>query len=218
MDKRPSTGNGTYGQDTKQPERTPASPVLPLSPSQYEARLAFARDTLQGDTSPAMIEMLLRLQEQGGGPAASNGAQRDGSSDEDYTKEEGGDGLDDGDEEEGLQLDDACPGLFDAHVDISAQSCLQRAREQYGFDLETVARRLALDFYGKVRLVNWIRARVVELSGFSPAPSSLEALQQRAHDIMIQLESDSTLRALASDDALLIPVVPSDPLLSAIED
>jgi hypothetical protein len=50
--------------------------------------------------------------------------------------------------------------LLDAQTFPSAQAMLEHCRVQHGFDLAATLRRLRLDFYGAIRLVNFVRQTV----------------------------------------------------------
>jgi protein arginine N-methyltransferase 3 len=50
--------------------------------------------------------------------------------------------------------------LLDAQTFPSAQAMLNHCRDQHGFDLAATLRRLHLDFYGAIRLVNFVRQTV----------------------------------------------------------
>ncbi|KIY60815.1 arginine N-methyltransferase 3 [Cylindrobasidium torrendii FP15055 ss-10] len=85
-----------------------------------------------------------------------------------------------------------CQSLFDEESFPSAQEALAHDKSTHSFDLDAACSKLALDNYGRIRLINYIRkekippAKVAELSG-----------------------SEEWLKA----DEYLIPVVENDPLL-----
>ena len=85
-----------------------------------------------------------------------------------------------------------CRSLADPSRTLdSVAEALSFDRER-GLDLVALVRRLQLDFYGQIRLVNWLRA----------APRS-------AADI----EGLSASSEVLKDDAWLAPVLEDDPLL-----
>lgn len=75
----------------------------------------------------------------------------------------------DDDEEDTVEREDEeVLGLFDAVKYPSVFACYQKAREEFEFDVEEFMRDQNLDFYEKVRLINYIRHKVLK-DGEDPA-------------------------------------------------
>ncbi|EEY15373.1 S-adenosylmethionine-dependent methyltransferase superfamily domain-containing protein [Verticillium alfalfae VaMs.102] len=86
----------------------------------------------------------------------------------------------------------AIVSLLDDAVFADVTSMLEHCKKQYDFDFVGAQRRLALDFHGSVRLVNFIRQRV--LDGVSlPVPIRLE-----------DIDHDQYLKPVVEDDALIM--------------
>lgn len=82
--------------------------------------------------------------------------------------------------------------LMDSDVFDDVQTMLESVRSRYGFDFVGTCKRLKLDFYGAVKLVNFVR-RCTQNGTQLPDPVD-------AHHI----EDDSNLQPVLSDDGLLI--------------
>ncbi|KAH7910487.1 S-adenosyl-L-methionine-dependent methyltransferase [Hygrophoropsis aurantiaca] len=77
-------------------------------------------------------------------------------------------------------------------VFTDARAALAHDREAHGFHFEAVCTRMGLDFYGRIRLINYIRKH-------KPSPATI-------HDL-------TGKEAFLSADEYLIPVIEGDPLL-----
>ncbi|KAJ3394549.1 hypothetical protein HDU84_007723 [Entophlyctis sp. JEL0112] len=82
---------------------------------------------------------------------------------------------------------------------VSVDSTLDHLRLEHAFSLLSVAKSLKLDFYGGIRLVNYIRRQALADPKFDPATVV------------------SSVSSWINDDAYLIPVVENDPLLYAVD-
>jgi hypothetical protein len=102
--------------------------------------------------------------------------------------------------------EDPCIGLLDEHVDAGPQAALVRAKDRYGVDLIAAMDDAKLDFFARIRLVNYIRSRV--RAGDSP--------EQAASAADAAILAGPTVGILA-DDAYLKPVVPGDVLLTILD-
>ncbi|KDE06451.1 hypothetical protein MVLG_03235 [Microbotryum lychnidis-dioicae p1A1 Lamole] len=80
--------------------------------------------------------------------------------------------------------------LFSVEQFDSATSALQHDRQHFGVDVPLLAS--TLDFFERIRLINWIRAT-------KPEPSSLKRLDRNADF----LQDDQYLKPVLQDDALL---------------
>ncbi|GAA6022373.1 hypothetical protein JCM8202_000883 [Rhodotorula sphaerocarpa] len=80
--------------------------------------------------------------------------------------------------------------LFEQKHFTSAQQALQHDRDQHGVDLPLLC--ATLDFFERIRLINWIRAT-------HPEPASLRRLDRNA----AFLQDDAFLKPVLEDDALL---------------
>ncbi|KAH8888168.1 S-adenosyl-L-methionine-dependent methyltransferase [Thozetella sp. PMI_491] len=92
------------------------------------------------------------------------------------------------DEEENL----AVLSLLDDRVFPDASSMLAYCKEKHGLDFLAIRDRLALDFHGCVKLINYIRQRVHEGAGL-PAEVTLEDIQD-----------DRYLKPVLDNDALIM--------------
>lgn len=86
----------------------------------------------------------------------------------------------------------ACTSLFDASEHGSLQAAIAYDKEKFGFDLQEVCAKLRLDFYARVRLVNFLRKT-------RPRPDVVKSLTGN--------------EPLFTDDAYLVPVIQEDPYL-----
>ncbi|KAJ3076735.1 Protein arginine N-methyltransferase 3 [Podochytrium sp. JEL0797] len=93
----------------------------------------------------------------------------------------------------------ACVCLFCQEGASSVDDCLQHMITAHQFELVTVGKSLGLDFYGGIRLVNFVRTQVKANPAFKASSVSV------------------TLSNWIKDDAFLIPVIENDPLLYAID-
>ncbi|TNY22426.1 putative arginine N-methyltransferase 3 [Rhodotorula diobovata] len=108
-------------------------------------------------------------------------------SDDGYSSDSASDGnasFDDWQEEDQPAL-----SLFDNHQLPSARAALEHDRDTHGVDLALLAS--TLDFFERIRLINWIRA--------TPDPASLRRLDRNA----AFLDDDQFLKPVIEDDALL---------------
>ncbi|KAL1498887.1 hypothetical protein AB1Y20_013411 [Prymnesium parvum] len=109
---------------------------------------------------------------------------------------------DDGEWEEWAEEEDmptVC--LFSSRVFASAAECLSHAASEYALDLPRVVRDHRLDLYGRVKLVNFVRASVI--AGASPA------------DVLAAVGGAEAPRPW-EDEKYLVPVLPDDPLLYSL--
>ena len=95
--------------------------------------------------------------------------------------------------------------LFSDRIFESAGECLDHAVKEYGLDLVAIATRLRLDIYGRVRLVNYVRACAAKAT---PPATIVEMVNKAAH-------ADGVGRPW-DDDGFLMPVLFEDPLLYSI--
>lgn len=85
-----------------------------------------------------------------------------------------------------------CISLFDDTKHEGLQAAIVYDKEKHGFDIRDFSEALRLDFYARVRLVNFLRRK-------RPLPSDVKAYTSK--------------EAFLSDDSYLIPVVQDDPYL-----
>ncbi|KAI0072207.1 S-adenosyl-L-methionine-dependent methyltransferase [Panus rudis PR-1116 ss-1] len=85
-----------------------------------------------------------------------------------------------------------CKSLFDDTTFTSVEDVLNYDKTKFGFDLESICKKLSLDSYQRIRLINWLRKE-------KPTPEHVNALTGKED-------------FLASDDYLK-PVLEEDPLL-----
>lgn len=99
----------------------------------------------------------------------------------------------------------------------SAEAVWSAAKAENGFDFAAFKADRGLDFYGCVRVVNYIRATVrdavKELSKASPTVGLVGLPKDRVASIIGSMTKDSPMW---KDDALLAPVFPDDPLLTSL--
>ncbi|KAN0119885.1 putative ribosomal protein arginine N-methytransferase rmt3 [Hyaloscypha variabilis] len=81
--------------------------------------------------------------------------------------------------------------LLDDEVFMDIHAMLNHCKQKYNFDFLEIRQRLALDFYGSIKLVNFIRSQVHSGNKVSP-----EISQQ-------DLEDEKYLKPVLEDDALL---------------
>lgn len=105
----------------------------------------------------------------------------------------------------GSDLVDRCQGLFDGKFDNGPRACLFRAAEEYGFDAVAAMDEAGLDFFERIRLINFIRKLICD---DEPVVEVLRRVRQ------ILATKDS---AVLKDDALLEPVLAGDLLLTVLE-
>ncbi|SCZ88312.1 BZ3500_MvSof-1268-A1-R1_Chr10-2g02915 [Microbotryum saponariae] len=86
--------------------------------------------------------------------------------------------------------------LFSPEQFDSATAALQHDRQHFGVDVPLLAS--TLDFFERIRLINWIRATSTSRPQ-KPEPSSLERLDRNADF----LQDDQYLKPVLQDDALL---------------
>jgi len=85
-----------------------------------------------------------------------------------------------------------CKSLFDETKFVTVEEVVNYDKYTHGFDLDEVSKRLALDPYQRIRLINWLRKE-------EPTPAEAIALTGK--------------EGLFSSDKYLIPVIEDDPLL-----
>jgi hypothetical protein len=102
--------------------------------------------------------------------------------------------------------DEPCVGLLDGEMDAGPQAALMRAKDQYGVDLIAAMNASKLDFFARIRLVNYIRTRV--RAGDSPeqAASAADAAILAGPNV-----------GILANDAYLKPVLPGDVLLTVLD-
>jgi len=108
--------------------------------------------------------------------------------------------------------------LFCDKVLPSAAETLGHAKESHGFDLEKLKKEWSLDFYARIRLVNYIRLQVRNKScpycatKFSSSQELEKHMEAEKH---FGVKKDSPL---FQDIAYLKPTIENDPLLLNLED
>lgn len=100
---------------------------------------------------------------------------------------------------------DPCQGLFDATVHNGPLECLKRTKEDYNIDIVAEMDKAGLQFFDRIRLVNFIRRMISE--GEAPA----EAIRRVRYTLSVQDES------FLKDNSLLEPVIEGDLLLTVLE-
>lgn len=93
--------------------------------------------------------------------------------------------------------------LFDHSVHDSPESALRHDAAKHGVQFNQLCEEWKLDSYGKIRLVNLIR-RDVSLD------RDVSSLQKLTPDQVRALDKDGKWR---SEDSLMVPVIPDDPML-----
>jgi len=110
-------------------------------------------------------------------------------------------------------LEDDCdvPCIFTPGLTFPrAEAALAHDREHNGFDLVATRAALGLDFYGTIRMVNFLRAAVARAAvpaaekGQRPSLPAAEAAR---------IVADLSAKTWVADDAFLKPTLPDDPLL-----
>jgi len=81
--------------------------------------------------------------------------------------------------------------LLDDEVFMDIHAMLNHCKQKYHFDFLEIRQRLALDFYGSIKLVNFIRSQVHSGNKVSPEISQKD------------LDDEKYLRPVLEDDALL---------------
>ena len=103
---------------------------------------------------------------------------------------------DDDDWNDWVEDDDAasklCTSLFDDTKHEGLQAAIAYDKEKHGFDIQEFCAAHRLDFYARVRLVNFLRKN-------RPSPNEVKAYTAK--------------ETLFSDDAFLIPIIQDDPYL-----
>ncbi|KAF8430660.1 S-adenosyl-L-methionine-dependent methyltransferase [Terfezia claveryi] len=94
--------------------------------------------------------------------------------------------------------------LFCTLVCPSIKKVLDHCRQHHSFDLRTVREKLDLDFYHTIKLINYIRHRIITSHDAAP-------------DVIRDIEL-GTVRPALSEDKYLQPVLEDDPLLFSFED
>uniref|UniRef100_A0A7S2ZMP2 type I protein arginine methyltransferase n=1 Tax=Rhodosorus marinus TaxID=101924 RepID=A0A7S2ZMP2_9RHOD len=108
------------------------------------------------------------------------------------------------DEDVSNEEDQPCLGLFDDVTDPSPAACLRRSKIEYNVDILQIAAERNLDFYQRIRLVNYIRKRRIH--------DRVDA-QDLAQEVNSITEKDPVL----NDESLLTPIVDDDALLTVLE-
>jgi len=106
----------------------------------------------------------------------------------------------DSDEESWSDQEVPCKCLFTDKAFANAKLCLQEAKAVYGFNFYEICKQFNLDFYGKIKLLNFVRAKVKQ------GVQSEEILESLKHT------------ADWEDKMYLQPVLSNDPLLFQIPD
>merc|ERR1712000_792019 len=81
--------------------------------------------------------------------------------------------------------------LFDEQTFPNPKEMLAYCKEKHNFDLLAIVKRLGLDFYGAIKLVNYVRSKVQQSQ---PLPEQISAKD---------LEDDQYLKPVLENDALL---------------
>ena len=151
---------------------------------------------------PSVVRGMLKAREaaEGIGRAFPGGDQRFVDSDD--SEYEQGDEVEIDDEDAHT---DACQGLFDDTMHRSPLDCLQDTTAKYDFDLVKEMDSAELDFFQRIRFVNFIRKVVKD--GQTPA----EAI---TNGKSVLERKDTTV---LEDEQYLVPVLPGDVLLTALE-
>ena len=95
--------------------------------------------------------------------------------------------------------------LFSLKMFATAADCLAYANSEHGLDLATIAASLRLDIYGRVKLVNYVRARAA-------AENEPKAIVQA----VVKAASGDRAGWPWLGDEYLMPVVEEDPLLYSL--
>ena len=106
--------------------------------------------------------------------------------------------MDEDEDDDGLTF--TC--LFCAHTTQDLSSLWRHCSAQHRFDFPALSSSLSLDFYGRIRLVNFVRNAVKE--GFSEEDINA-AVQQQSW-----LEGDRFLQPVMEDDAVLMSLEDND--------
>ncbi|KAK4655889.1 Ribosomal protein arginine N-methyltransferase rmt3 [Podospora pseudocomata] len=121
-------------------------------------------------------------------PSISDGSSSDNSEAGNWLQGDQDDG-DDFSEQETVQV----ISLMDDKVFDDALAMVTYCKEKYGLDFLGVRDRLGLDFYGSIKLINFIRQKVHD--GKPVKPDDIKASD---------LEDDSLLKPVLEDDALIV--------------
>lgn len=111
-------------------------------------------------------------------------------------------------EEQNVDDGELCIGLFDDVVDNGPCACLRRVKDSYDFDIVSEMDSARLNMLQRIRVVNWIR-KLIRLQQCSPA----EAIM-RVRTVLTRCGEDAFV---LDDDALLVPLIPGDVLLTVLE-
>lgn len=105
-----------------------------------------------------------------------------------------------------LGTGEGCRGLFDDNMDDGPQACLLRAKEEQGFDIVAEMDKAKLDFFQRIRFVNYLRMSVVS-DGLTPK------------DVIADLRAILKAKdpSVLSNDRLLVPEIQGDLLLTVLE-
>jgi hypothetical protein len=102
--------------------------------------------------------------------------------------------------------DEPCAGLFDGKMDAGPHAALMRAKDLYGVDLLAAMTDSKLDFFERIRLVNYIRTRVRAGDTPEEAASAADAAIMAGRNV-----------GILANDVYLKPVVPGDVLLTVLD-
>ncbi|KAF8693948.1 hypothetical protein HU200_038593 [Digitaria exilis] len=133
------------------------------------------------------------------------------SDEEEEEEEEGEEAWDDwcsdGDDAAGRLLCLFCSSWFDTD-----RSLFEHCAAEHCFDLHRIVKELGLDFYGCIRLINFIRSKVAEnkcwscgqsFSSNTELCSHLHAVESHLIEGKVQWEDDVYLKPFMEDDSLL---------------
>lgn len=91
----------------------------------------------------------------------------------------------------------------------SSAEALEHDRQQYNFDLSQLKKKLNLDLYGLIKVVNYVRRCVIQNGG--PSSSTPELASSIVNDMI-------TIKDLLRGDTLLVPVLENDALLFSLDE
>eukprot|EP00177_Eucheuma_denticulatum_P008419 GFKZ01015309.1.p1 GENE.GFKZ01015309.1~~GFKZ01015309.1.p1 ORF type:complete len:243 (-),score=53.15 GFKZ01015309.1:854-1582(-) len=126
-------------------------------------------------------------------------------SDDDVAGDDGEEETDIDDGDPGGAEGESCQGLLDPCVDPNAVESLERVKREYDFDVVGEMNVARLDFFERIRLVNFLRTIVKE--GAQPMEAVARVRQ------VLETRDGSVL----ADDRLLEPVIEGDVLLTVLE-
>lgn len=197
----------------KKPSSSTTGPTECASRDRAEDAADAVKDmaTILNTMDPDTVKRLVHAREAAAGvyKAFPEGDRRfdsiDSESDDDQLE------IDDDDQQgEGSPADAAdlegCRGLFDDKIDNGPRACLMRAKDEHGFDVVAEMDQAKLDFFERIRFVNYIRRIVVNdgVGGKDTVAKVRAVLNER----------DDTILA---DEKLLEPVIEGDLILTVLE-